>query len=104
MFADVTVVQPAKRSVVAVPATAIIHAPFGDSVYVVEEKDGKTIARQQFVRISGSQGDFVAVAEGIAAGARVVSAGAFKLTNNAPVVIDDKMQPEASLTPKPKNT
>lgn len=104
MFADVTIVRPVKRSVVAVPATAIIHAPFGDSVYVVEEKDGKTIARQQFVRISGSQGDFVAVVEGISAGARVVSAGAFKLTNNAAIVIDDKMQPEASLTPKPKNT
>jgi membrane fusion protein, multidrug efflux system len=104
MFAEVVLVQPSKRKVIAVPATAIISAPFGDSVYVVEEKDGKTIARQQFVRIGDSQGDFVAVVDGLAAGARVVSAGAFKLMNNAPIMLDDKMQPEASLTPKPRNT
>lgn len=104
MFAEIAVVQPVKRQVVAVPATAIIYAPFGDSVYVVEEKDGKTIARQQFVRLSGARGDFVAIADGIAAGARVVSAGAFKLQNGASVTPNDAMQPEASLTPTPKNT
>ncbi|MBC8008843.1 MAG: efflux RND transporter periplasmic adaptor subunit [Burkholderiales bacterium] len=104
MFADVLLVRPEKLQVVAVPVTAIIYAPFGDSVYVVEEKDGKTIARQQFVRLGGTRGDFVAITGGITAGARVVSAGAFKLQNNAPVIIDDKMQPEASLTPKPNNT
>lgn len=104
MFVEVEVLQPAKRKVVAVPATAVVYAPYGDSVYVIEEKDGKTIARQQFVRLGLARGDFVAVDEGLAAGARVVSAGAFKLMNNAPVVVDDKMQPEPSLAPKPKNT
>jgi len=104
MFADVTLVQPTRRSVIAVPATAIIHAPFGDSVYVVEEKDGKTLARQQFVRIGGSQGDFVAIVDGLGVGTRVVSSGAFKLMNNAPVSINDAMQPEPSRTPAPKNS
>ena len=104
MFAEVTIVQPVKRKVVAVPTTAIVFAPFGDSVYVVEEKDGKTIARQQFVRLGGARGDFVSVVDGLKAGDRVVSAGAFKLQNNAPIVLDDKMQPEASLTPTPRNT
>ncbi len=104
MFAEVTLVQATKRKVIAVPATAVISAPFGDSIYVVEQKDGKTIARQQFVRIGDSQGDFVAVVDGLAPGTRVVSAGAFKLMNNAPIAIDDKMQPDASLTPKPRNT
>ncbi len=104
MFAEVELVQNSARKVLAVPATAVVYAPFGDSVYVVEEKEGKLIARQQFVRLGASRGDFVAIVDGIAAGARVVSAGAFKLMNNAPVMIDDKMQPEASLNPKPKNT
>jgi membrane fusion protein (multidrug efflux system) len=104
MFAEVAVVQPSVRKVLAIPVTAIVYAPFGDSVYVIEEKDGKTIARQQFVRLAGARGDFVAVAEGISAGARVVSAGVFKLMNNAAVTIDDKMQPEVSLTPKPRNS
>lgn len=104
MFAEVTLVQASVRSVVAVPATAVIYAPFGDSVYVVEEKEGRQIARQQFVRLGGARGDFIAIADGIKAGDRVVSAGAFKLMNNAPVVIDDTMQPEAKLAPSPRNT
>ncbi len=103
MFAEVTLVQPTVRKVVVVPATAIVYAPFGDSVYVVEEKDGKTTARQQFIRLGGARGDFIAVADGIGVGTRVVSAGAFKLMNNAPISIDDKMQPPASLTPTPAN-
>lgn len=104
MFAEVAIVSPEKRKVVAVPSTAIVFAPFGDSVYVVEEKDGKTVARQQFVRLGETKGDFVAVVDGLKPGQRVVSAGAFKLQNNAPITLDDKMQPEASLEPKPKNT
>lgn len=104
MFAEITLVQPLKRKVVVVPATSVLYAPFGDSVYVVEEKDGKTFARQQFVRLGEALGDFVAITDGLAPGTRVVSAGAFKLMNNAPITLDDKMQPEASLTPKPKNT
>ncbi len=103
MFAEVTLVRTTSRTVIAVPATAVVHAPFGDSVYVVEEKDGRTVARQQFVRLGDARGDFIAIADGLAAGSRVVSAGAFKLMNNAPVVIDDSMQPEASLTPEPGN-
>jgi membrane fusion protein (multidrug efflux system) len=104
MFAEVTLVLPATRKVVAVPATAVIYAPFGDSVYIVEEKEGRTVARQQFVRLGAARGDFIAIADGLAAGARVVSAGAFKLQNGAAIVIDDKMQPGFSLDPKPNNT
>lgn len=104
MFAEVTLIQSEKRKVVAVPATAVLYAPYGDSVYIVETKDGKIIARQQFVRIGGSRGDFVAIEEGVDVGARVVSAGAFKLRNNAAITLDDKMQPEPSLEPKPNNT
>lgn len=104
MFAEVTLVRPTKAKVVAVPVTAIVYAPFGDSVYVVEQKDGKTIARQQFVRLGASRGDYVAIVDGIGAGTRVVSAGAFKLKNNTLIALDDEMQPEPSLTPKPRNT
>ncbi|MCU0792782.1 MAG: efflux RND transporter periplasmic adaptor subunit [Opitutaceae bacterium] len=104
MFAEVTLVQASVRKVVAVPATAVMHAPFGDSVYVVEEQEGRLVARQQFVRLGDARGDFIAIVDGISAGARVVSAGAFKLRNNSPVVIDDTMQPEAKLAPSPRNT
>jgi membrane fusion protein (multidrug efflux system) len=38
MFVDVAVVLPQQQEVVAVPATAIVHAAYGDSVFVLEEK------------------------------------------------------------------
>jgi membrane fusion protein (multidrug efflux system) len=102
--------------VVAVPLTAIVHAAFGDSVFVIEPKkpgtpgmdktpDGKPvkIARQQFVRVGQMRGDFVAIAKGLQAGQEVVSEGAFKLRNNAPVVVDNSVKPDAGLDPRPEN-
>jgi membrane fusion protein (multidrug efflux system) len=87
-------------------------------VFVIEPKkpgspgmsqtpDGKRVevARQQFVRLGPQRGDFVAITKGLSAGQRVVTAGAFKLRNNAPVVVneDDKAQPRPQLEPHPEN-
>jgi membrane fusion protein, multidrug efflux system len=115
-FVNVQVVQPEQRPVVAVPLTAIIHASFGDSVFIIEPKkpgspgmsqtkDGKPvkIARQQFVRLGQTRGDFVAIAKGVQEGQEIVSAGAFKLRNNAPVVVDNSVKPDAGLEPHPEN-
>ena len=104
LFAEVEVVLPKKLDVVAVPISSILNAAYGDSVYVIEEKAGKMTARQQFVKLGRNRGDFVSVVKGLAAGDRVVSAGAFKLTNGASVVINDAMQPEASKEPTPDNS
>lgn len=104
MFAQVSLVLPEKEKVLVIPTTAVVRAPFGDSVYVVEDKDGKLVARQQFVRLGATRGDFTVVTEGLKPGERVVSAGAFKLMNGAAVTPKDDMQPEASLTPEPRNS
>jgi len=116
MFVQVSVVLPDRAKAVIVPATAIVHAPYGDSLFVVEEKkadmpgpaqtpDGKPIkvARQQFVKVGQARGDFVAVADGLKAKEEVVTAGAFKLRNNAPIFIDNSKPMTPSLTPNPAN-
>lgn len=105
MFVDVAVVLPKRAEVVSVPATAILHAPYGDSVFVVEPKpngEGR-VARQKFVKVGSSQGDFVAVERGLDAKEEVVVAGAFKLKNDSPVIVDNTKRPPASLAPKPEN-
>jgi membrane fusion protein (multidrug efflux system) len=107
MFVTVSVVLPKQAAVVTVPATSIVHASYGDSVFIVGDdakpKTGK-IARQQFVKIGASRGDYVAVLDGVKAGDEVVSAGAFKLRNNAPVIpgAPAKVAPP-SLDPRPEN-
>jgi membrane fusion protein (multidrug efflux system) len=108
MFATVQVLSEEKRQVLVAPATAVIFQPYGDSVFTVEEtKDpsGKptTIARQKFVRTGERRGDLVAIAEGLKAGETVVSSGAFKLRNGAPVAVDNSLAPRAELAPKPQN-
>lgn len=104
-FGMVDVVLPQDRPVLAIPASAVISEAYGDSVYVVEKNDkGEEIARQQFIQLGVRRGDFVAVTKGLNAGDRVVSAGAFKLTNGARVEINDAMQPEASTSPRPQNS
>ena len=110
MFATVAVVLPAKNQVVALPATAVLPAPYGDSVFVIEEKkDEKTgkpglVVRQQFVRLGEKRGDFVAVVSGLDANATVVSSGVFKLRNGQSVVIDNALNPKFDLNPKPDNS
>jgi membrane fusion protein (multidrug efflux system) len=119
MFAQVEVVLPKQQQAKAavVPATAVVHAPYGDSVFVLEEPKGeppppmpgapagpRKVARQQFVKLGPARGDFVAVLEGVKPGQEVVSAGAFKLRNNAPVVINNAVAPTPQLTPRPANS
>jgi len=106
MFANVEILSSEKRPVLTIPATAVIFAPYGDSVFAIEEqKDaaGKTITvvRQKFVRTGERRGDLVAVASGLEAGQPVVTSGAFKLRNGAAVAVNDALAPKAQLGPKP---
>lgn len=108
MFANVEVVLPTKTDVLAIPATAILYAPYGDSVFVVDEKEGKDgkkmqVLRQQFVRLGGARGDFVNVVDGLKPGEQVVTSGVFKLRPGMPVKIDNKLALPAKLQPNPKN-
>jgi membrane fusion protein (multidrug efflux system) len=109
MFANVSVVLPEAREVIAMPATAVLYAPYSDSVFVVEAKadakSGKTgkVLRQQFVRLGAKNGDFVAVESGLREGETVVSTGVFKLRNGQAVVVDNTLAPEFQLQPQPEN-
>jgi membrane fusion protein, multidrug efflux system len=106
MYASVEVLAPEQGAVLAIPATAVLYAPYGDSVFVLEHKAdsaGKaiTVARQQFVRLGERRGDFVAVTSGLNAGEAVASSGAFKLRNGATVLVNNALAPHAELAPMP---
>jgi membrane fusion protein (multidrug efflux system) len=113
MYANVAVRSEDAAQVVAIPSTAVLHAPYGDSVFVVEAPkgdgkspppgDGVKQVRQQFVRLGEERGDFVAVLDGVKAGEELVSAGAFKLRNGARVVVNNKVKPKPELDPRPEN-
>jgi membrane fusion protein (multidrug efflux system) len=109
MFANVEVLLPTKQDVLAIPATAVLYAPYGDTVFVIDkvqdEQGGKQqlILRQQIVRLGEAHGDFVSVVKGLKEGESVVTSGVFKLRPKMVVVVDNSLAPEAKLSPKPSN-
>ena len=110
MFVKVDVILPEKSKTLVIPGSAVSYAPYGNSVFVIDnKKDPKTgkesqSLRQAFVRIGEARGDFVAVTEGLKPGDVVVSTGVFKLRNGMPVVINNDLAPKPQLNPKPGDT
>jgi len=111
MYVDVKIVLPVAKDVLVIPVTAVLYAPYSDSVFIVEDDAGQAedgqeaskVLRQQFVRLGEKRGDFVEVVSGLQAGETVVTTGVFKLRNGQAVVIDNKLQPEFKLDPEPED-
>jgi membrane fusion protein (multidrug efflux system) len=108
MFVTARALLDARDPVIALPASAISYAPYGDSVFIVEDVKGPNGqayrgVRQQFVKIGSARGDQVAVLSGIAPGAEVVSSGVFKLRNGAAVAVNNATQPSNDPAPKPED-
>jgi membrane fusion protein (multidrug efflux system) len=108
MFLRVQVVLPKQAQVVAVPQTAIVHASYGDSVFVAETKSGpdgkqRKVAQQHFIKLGAQRGDFVSVTDGLKPDQEVVTAGAFKLRNGIPLKINNQGEPPPQLEPHPQN-
>ena len=109
MFVQTEVGLGAQQPVIALPASAISYAPYGDSVFVVSDlKDDKGRpyrgVRQQFVKLGPARGDQIAVLSGIKPGDEVVTSGIFKLRNGAAVQINNTVQPANNPAPKPGNS
>jgi membrane fusion protein (multidrug efflux system) len=109
MFVQTELSLGANRSVIALPASAINYAPFGDSVFIVADlkgENGQTYkgVRQQFVKLGGARGDQVAIVSGVSPGDEIVTSGVFKLRNGAAVVVNNKVQPANKRAPKPEDS
>ena len=109
MFVSVTVDTGASERRLTLPQTAISFNPYGNTVFVVEDKgkqpDGKPklVAAQRFVTTGATRGDQIAVLSGVKEGETVVTAGQLKLRNGVPVIINNSVQPSDEAAPKPKD-
>jgi membrane fusion protein (multidrug efflux system) len=109
MFASIEISIGQTERFVTLPQTAIVYAPYGNSVFLAENgkqigKDASPaaiVARQTFVQLGGTRGDQVAVLSGLPEGASVVTAGQLKLKNGTPLHIDNSVQPTADANPLP---
>ncbi len=128
MFAEVQVLLDERAQVVAIPATAILYSPFGNTVFTIEEADAvaggqktadlkgganapkqdssadtQLVLKQRNIRVGETRGDFVAVT-GLKEGQVVVSTGVFKLMDGIAVKIDNTLAPDAQLAPEPEDS
>jgi membrane fusion protein (multidrug efflux system) len=110
MFAKVSVDVGQQRTQLTLPQAAIVYNPYGDTVYVVQPSKGKDAkgkpnpptVKQAFVTTGDSRGDQVAILKGISAGTEVVTSGQMKLKNDAPITVDNRVQPADSASPTPQ--
>jgi membrane fusion protein (multidrug efflux system) len=107
MYTTVEIAVGAPQQYVTLPQTAITFNPYGDTVYIVDEKgtdaEGRKqlAARQTFVNTGARRGDQVAVLSGLKEGETVVTAGQVKLRNGSPVVVNNAVTPSNDPNPKP---
>ena len=110
MYVDVSVELPVVDKVLTIPATAVLYAPFGDTVYIVDTKvdaatgEKQQVVRQQIVRLGLRRGDFVAVSAGLKEGDTIVTSGVFRLRPGSAVQVNNALAPNAQLAPKPGNS
>jgi membrane fusion protein (multidrug efflux system) len=109
MFVQAELILAESRQVIALPASAISYAPYGDSVFVVTElKDpnGKAYrgVRQQFIKVGSARGDQISIVSGLNPGDEVVTSGVFKLRNGVAVLVNNKIRPGNNPTPRPTDS
>ena len=113
MYAKVNVYLGQAQKYLTLPQTAITYNPYGSTVFVIEEEEGKTpegtpdgkkqkVAKQVFVTTGETRGDQVAIVKGLKEGQEVVTTGQLKLKNGTPVVVDNTISPDNNPSPKPQ--
>jgi multidrug efflux system membrane fusion protein len=104
MFASTTVVLPDKPPVVTVPETAVDYTLYGDSAFLITEKqadDGKTslTAVRTFVRTGNRVNGRAEILSGLKPGDRVIAVGQLKLQSGAAVAISTDGPPPIPANP-----
>ena len=103
MFTSTTVVLPDKPAVVTIPETAVDYTLYGDSVFLITEKEenGKTslIATRTFVQTGNRINGRAEILKGLKDGDRVVAVGQLKLQSGAAVTISNDPVPPIPAKP-----
>jgi membrane fusion protein (multidrug efflux system) len=107
MHVTVAIAVGQPQELVTLPQTAISYNPYGNLVYVVDNKgkdaqgnDHLTV-HQVFVTLGATRGDQVAVLKGVEQGQVVVTGGQMKLRNGVPIAVNNEVQPANDAHPQP---
>lgn len=109
MFGRVHLDLGVNTNVLAIPASSVVYAPYGNFVFVVQRKsasegdkkpeEGEITARQQLVTLGDRRGDLVSILTGLSAGDEIVSTGGFKLIPGDAIVVQNQNSPSDAEKP-----
>ncbi len=104
MFAKVNLELPIQTKVIPIPASSVTYAPYGDSVWVIEQSkdaNGNEIeaVRSQIVKLGMRRGEQVAILSGLMPGQRIVTSGGFKLRPGLAIFVNENFTPGNSSSP-----
>ena len=105
MYATIKVKAGAAKRYLTLPRTAVTFNPYGETVYIVEEKGATKVGkpslfvRQTFITLGPARGDQVAILKGVKEGERIVTSGQLKLKSGSPIVINNQVQPSNDANP-----
>ncbi|MEX0321567.1 MAG: efflux RND transporter periplasmic adaptor subunit [Puniceicoccaceae bacterium] len=105
LYVNVSIIRPEKREVVLAPKSSVMHANYGDSIFVVKsnpEGEGEVV-EQRIVRLGESKGDFIEIIKGLEGTEEIVSSGAFKLRDGALIIRSSMGTVEPELAPQPED-
>ncbi|MGE3622382.1 MAG: efflux RND transporter periplasmic adaptor subunit, partial [Bdellovibrionales bacterium] len=115
MFVKVSIESGAPVKYITLPQTSITYNPYGNTVFLVEEKQGEAkesekkdggpqlTAKQTFVTTGETRGDQIAILKGVKEGDTVVTSGQIKLRNGSAIVINNEITPANDPNPKPQD-
>lgn len=89
MFADISIVTSAPQRILTLPETAILFNTYGETVYLVGDKDGQPTVQQRTIETGARQQGRIEVIKGLALGDSVVDEGHVKLRNGIKITIDN---------------
>lgn len=93
MFVNIVLDLQQDKQQLVVPTTAIRYAPYGNSVFVIDNSQDPAVVKQQIVEIGETRGDYIAIDKGLKGDEIVVTSGAFKLSNGQTVELDNSKSP-----------
>jgi membrane fusion protein, multidrug efflux system len=98
MVANVEVVKRSLRQAIVVPQEALVRVERGFVAFVVEQQDGRAVARVRRVTVGSSQRNQVVVESGLAAGEQLIVVGQQQVADGDRVAV---VNPPESVPPSP---
>ena len=98
MFAEVDTLLDERDRVLTLPERAVTYNPYGESVFVVNETDGRKTVSLTQIKTGQVRNGRIEILSGLDEGTEVVSDGHNKLRNGQAISVDNTVDPDA-LTP-----